>query len=124
MNLYNIRDIEATEVEVESRPAYYCDTKTKPLSSSHALPDEDLIVNFDRPLTPQYLGQLADYANALEKYNLSYPCIQYYGRLRFYSLQHTCQELNALSKKALEDRNPTREDLDRLRFLLHEHGRL
>jgi hypothetical protein len=76
------------------------------------------------PLPSQYLQALAGYANDLTEADLNNPCISYYGRLRYYSLQNTCQELNGLSKKCLVDMNPSREDLERLRFLLHEHGNL
>jgi hypothetical protein len=73
-----------------------------------------------------YLQRLARYAMQSD---LNNPCISYYGRLRFYSLQHTCQELNSLSDKTLglgpncNPENPT-QDLERLRFLLHEQGNL
>ena len=80
--------------------------------------------NFDGPLLAQYLKRLAGYANNLTKPEFNNPCVSYYGRLRFYSLQHTCQELNTLHEKALVQKNPTREDLERLRFLLHEHSKL
>lgn len=78
---------------------------------------------FDGEPTPQYLAGLAGYTRSLENEDLNNPCVSYYGRLRFYSLQHTCQELNHLSKKTLEDANATWHDLERLRHLLHEHGK-
>jgi hypothetical protein len=58
----------------------------------------------------------------LKKQDLNNPCVSYYGRLRYYSLQHICQELNGLENKTLVEMNPTKDDLERLRFLLHEHG--
>ncbi|CZR62734.1 uncharacterized protein PAC_12631 [Phialocephala subalpina] len=122
MDPHNIIDIEAIEVDEESKPAYHYDTKAKPTSSLNALLDQDLSPNFNGPLPAPYLGRLANYTNDLEGPELNNPCVSYCGHLRFYSHQHTCQELNALNDRALARKNPTREDLERLRFLLHEHA--
>jgi hypothetical protein len=80
------------------------------------------IPNFDETLPQHYLEGLKGYADSLCDTDLNNPSVSYYGRLRFYSLQHICQELNALSSKALKAANPSWHDLERLRLLLHEHG--
>jgi hypothetical protein len=82
------------------------------------------IPNFAEPLPQHYLEGLKGYAKSLSDANLNNPAISYYGTLRLYSLQHTSQELNALSDKALKAGNPTWHDLERLRLLLHEHGNM
>jgi hypothetical protein len=83
---------------------------------------EDGLPKRNEELHSEYLRALAGYAKDLKKQDLNNPCISYYGRLRYYSLQHICQELNGLENKTLVEMNPTKDDLERLRFLLHEHG--
>lgn len=75
------------------------------------------------PPSPDYLAGLKSYAGGLSISDLNNPFIPYHGTLRFYSLQHTCQELNDLSKKTLDGTNATWHDLERMRFLLHEQGK-
>jgi len=111
-------DLEAVAQTGSSSIPEKMDTK-QPRTS----PDPPLQPDFEQPLTQPYLNALAIHANGLSKTDLNNPYISYYGRLRFYSLQHTCQELNALNKKALIDMTATWHDLERLRFLLHEHGK-
>jgi hypothetical protein len=113
-------DIEANEARKGPSPSFKEKMDTK---LPHTSPDPPLQPDFEQPLTGPYLNALATYANGLTNTDLNNPCVSYYGRLRFYSLQHTCQELNALNQKALIDANPTWHDLERLRFLLHEHGK-
>ncbi|KAL5330251.1 hypothetical protein ACEPPN_003777 [Leptodophora sp. 'Broadleaf-Isolate-01'] len=74
------------------------------------------------PPSPDYLAGLKSYAGGLSISDLNNPFIPYHGTLRFYSLQHTCQELNDLSKKTLDGTNATWHDLERMRFLLHEQA--
>ncbi|KAL2075186.1 hypothetical protein VTL71DRAFT_128 [Oculimacula yallundae] len=74
------------------------------------------------PPHPDYLAGLQGYARGLSISDLNNPFIPYHGTLRFYSLQHTCQELNDLSKKTLDGASATRDDLERLRLLLHEQA--
>ncbi|EPE36911.1 hypothetical protein GLAREA_09074 [Glarea lozoyensis ATCC 20868] len=80
------------------------------------------IPNFAEPLPQHYLEGLQGYAKSLSDADLNNPAISYHGTLRLYSLQHTAQELNALSNKALKAGNPTWHDLERLRLLLHDHA--
>jgi len=77
----------------------------------------------DRALSPEYLAGLAGSASRLN-IDLSSPAIPYYGQLRLYSMQHMTQELNYLRIKAFRTTDISREELERLRFLLHEQGRL
>jgi hypothetical protein len=85
-------------------------------------PRAEILFTSDGALSPNYLRGLAASASRLNK-DLSEPAIPYYGQLRLYSMQHITQELNYLRIKAFKDLDISREELERLRFLLHEQGR-
>jgi hypothetical protein len=74
----------------------------------------------------EYLAQLAAYAlNQVECSSKPWeyqPTIDNFRKLRQYSLEHIARQLDALNHKAFITKDPTLQDLDRLRVLLHEQG--
>lgn len=65
----------------------------------------------------EYLIALAESTSRLHQIS-----IPEYEPLRLYNLEHISQELDALSYKVFKSRDCSRDDLDRLRLLLHEQG--
>lgn len=77
----------------------------------------------DGKVSCEYLRNLTSYGNHIGIEDLANPCIPYYRQLRLYNMQHITQELNHLRAAALRTQDISREELERLRILLHTQGK-
>lgn len=89
-------------------------------------PAADLLCSGTISNDKEYLAQLAAYALNQVEYSSKpweyQPTIDNFRKLRQYSLEHIARQLDSLNYKAFSTKDPTMQDLDRLRVLLHEQG--
>jgi hypothetical protein len=77
---------------------------------------QDSLFLFDEA-SVKYFSGLAEYSCRNDP-----PSIPSFRRLRRFHIEHVSQELDMLAHKALGEKYPSPEDLDRIGVLLHQQG--